>query len=323
MNNLFAHGYAVIIGVGADLPVTVKDATAIANLLCDPTRCAYPIEQVQLLTDEKARRRDILAALDTLAEQTSKDSDATAIVYFSGHGLAVPDAHLMPFGYNLADLSSTAISGDLFTEKLRAIRAKKLLILLDCCYAARQADAKAPTIPPTVIAQLTQSSGRVVIASSRTDEVSYTGNPYSVFTSALLEGFAGYGAFEQDGLARVMDIALYVGRMVPERTQDKQHPIIKVANLEDNFALAYYAAGATPIKKLDWSFQAPSTLRDPNTPQIATWRQMLANKRESLLLIEERISEYVIYQDVPLQLIKAKRQTEQEITELEQKIKFH
>jgi Caspase domain len=324
MTELFTHGYAVIIGVGADLPVTVQDASALADLLCDRTRCGYPVEHVRLLTGERARRSHILEALDGLVSQTAQDPDATAVVYFSGHGMEKPDAYLMPFGYDLADLSATAIEGRLFTEKLRAISARKLLVLLDCCHAGGQADAKDPTrrqtpMPPAIVDMLRQSSGRVIIASSRKDEASYTGNPYSVFTAALLESLAGYGAFERDGYARVLDLALYVGRFVPSRTGDKQHPIIKVSNLEDNFALAYYAAGEHHPKRLEW---APPLLAASNidTAQAATWRRMLANRREALLLIEERISEYVEYQETPIQLIKNQRKTEAQIAQLEQNL---
>ena len=147
MAQLFTHGYAVIIGVGADLPVTVDDATAVADLLRDPTRCAYPPEQVQLLVSQQATRTHILAALDKLATQTKNDPDATAVVYFSGHGIKTPDFHLMPFGYDLRNLDSTTITGRLFTEKLRAIQTSKLLVLLDCCHAGGQADAKIATLP--------------------------------------------------------------------------------------------------------------------------------------------------------------------------------
>jgi hypothetical protein len=36
----FSNSYALIVGIGADLPVTVKDATALYNLLIDPGRAA-------------------------------------------------------------------------------------------------------------------------------------------------------------------------------------------------------------------------------------------------------------------------------------------
>ncbi len=325
MSQLFTHGYGVIIGVGADLPVTVDDAQGIADLLRAPARCAYPPAQVRLLTNAEAHRDNILRALDQLAQDAQQDTEMTALVYFSGHGLEIPDYYLMPHGYDQADLDRTAIAGTTFTERLRAIQARKLLVVLDCCHAGGQAEAKGlpgakSPLPPTVRDELSASSGRVVIASSRKDEVSFTGQPYSVFTAALLEALAGYGAFEHDGYARVLDTVMWLGRKVPEKTNDRQHPIVKVSNLEDNFALAYYAGGDKAPKKLTWTMDVPTVTAGLNEAQVASWRRRLASRREALLLIEERMDEYIEYQDVPLQLIKNKRRTEQQVIELEQKL---
>lgn len=325
MSQNFRHGYAVVIGVGADLPVTIDDAQGVADLLRDPARCAYPSGHVQLLTGENARRDHILTALDTLAEQAQADSEATMIVYFSGHGLETPDYYLMPFGYNQADLHKTAISGGEFTERLRAIQAKKLLILLDCCYAGGQAEAKAlpvvkSPLPASFATELGKSSGRVIIASSRRDELSWPGKPYSIFTAALLEALAGYGAFERDGYARVLDTVIWVGRKVPERSNDRQHPIVKVSGLEDNFALAYYAAGDKFPKKLDWAVNVPTMLPELEDAQVAAWQRMLANYRENLLILEERMGEYMDFTAIPLQWTKNKRHFEAKIVELERKM---
>ena len=324
MSQTFSQGYAVVVGVGADLPVTIDDATAIANLLSDSSRCAYPAEQVRLLAGKKARRTDILSALSWLAKTTGQDD--TAIVYFSGHGMETPDYYLMPYGYNLADLEGTAIRGETFTEHLRAIQAKKLLVILDCCHAGGQAEAKGAIkspLPPSMIAQLGSSSGRVVLASSRKDEKSLylNGDPYSVFTEALLEALAGYGAFEQDGYARLLDLTMWVGRKVPERTGDKQHPIIKVSNLEDNFVLAWYAAGdKRPLPLSNEVCNISPIISELDASQVDSWQRMLTNYREGLMLIEERMSEYVDFTDIPLKLIRNKRLTEAKIADLEQKL---
>jgi protein-S-isoprenylcysteine O-methyltransferase Ste14/uncharacterized caspase-like protein len=325
MPKTFDKGHAVVVGVGADLPVTVDDATAVAGLLRDPGRCAYPARHVELLTGENATARNVLAALDKLAASATPDS--TAVVYFSGHGLEVPDYYLMPYGYNLNDLDGTAIPGDLFTEKLRAIGAGKLLVLLDCCHAGGQAEAKdlpgvKSPLPAGVAGELARGEGRVVIASSRKDEKSWVmpGHSYSAFTGALMEGLAGYGAFERDGYARVLDVALWVGRMVPDRTKDRQHPILKVSNLENNFALAYYAAGGEKPKALDWAPTVPTISDDLAEEEVENWRRRLASRREALMLIRERIDYYVEYEAVPLQLIKSERRTEKQIAELERKL---
>jgi hypothetical protein len=81
-----------------------------------------------------------------------------------------------------------------------------------------------------------------VIASSRAGEVSFAGKPYSVFTQALIEGLAGIGANEQDGYARVADLAMYTSWRVQARTKDRQHPVLNF-DKADNFKVAFYSGG--------------------------------------------------------------------------------
>lgn len=318
------HNRALIIGVGADLPVTVADAEGLAGLLADPGRCQFDPQRVTLLTGPQATREAILRVLEELV---GTPEDASVVVYFSGHGIEAPDYYLLPYGYNIANLAATCIAGAEFSEKLRVITAKRLLVLLDTCHAGGLAEAKGATaavkspLPPQVDAELSRSSGRVVIASSRKDEYSLTGRPYSVFTAALLEGLAGYGAFERDGYARVLDVAMWVGRKVPERTQDRQHPILKISNLADNYAIAWYAGGAKSPQPLLWA-REPVFNPGPDSAQARSWQRQLANYRENLLLIEERMSEYVMFADVPLQLTKNQRQMEARIIELEQRVRL-
>ena len=275
MPESFTNGYALVVGVGADLDVTVDDATAVAAQLTDAQRCGYEPDHVRLLTEGGATRADVLAGLQWLADSTG--SDDTAVVYFSGHGMETPGYYLMPNGYDTNALAETAISGDEFTTALRAINAGKLLVLLDCCHAGGMAEAKGvikSPMPPGLADALQAGSGRVVVASSRRDEKSWTGTPYSVFTDALLEGLAGYGAFEPDGYARILDTVLWLGRKVPDRTHDKQHPIVKVSNLSDNFALAWYSGGAKSVVPLPHAgsdlplVMSPATTAQQRTFQI-------------------------------------------------------
>jgi hypothetical protein len=327
----FAQGHAVIIGVGADLPTTIQDATALADFLQQPDRCAYPDSQVGLLAGSGATRAGILSALDKLAQSTTPDS--TVIVYFSGHGYRVETPsrsaafYLMAHGYDVHNLSETCISGKEFTARLRAIRSKKLLVLLDCCHAGGIAQPKAPMtlckspLPLQAEAVLAEGSGRVVFASSRADEESYLGKSYSQFTIALLEALAGAGAAERDGYARVLDMALYVGRMVPNRTEDKQHPILKVSSLENNFALAYYAGGSKEPLPLPQVAQAQSQVV-PTTIGVELaqgYRQLLDKYRYNLLEIEMQMAEFIDQRAVPLDLIRAREEAIKKIEQLKSK----
>ncbi len=326
MAKLYDSGFALVVGVGADLPVTVTDATAIHEHLTNPAYCAYPPGNVTLLTEKKATRDNVLAALDTLAAKANTVSDATAIVYFSGHGIEKPAPYLITNDFDWDQMDNTAIHTDIFTEKLRTIKAKRLLVLLDCCHAGAQGEAKSPMaktpipLSESAIKELGKSSGRVIIASSRKDEKSWTGDPYSKFTVALLEGLSGYGAFEEDGFARVLDIALWTNRVVPLRTGDAQHPVVKVSNLEDNFAVSYYAGGDESPKSLSYSPKIQGVADSFDEKQRATWYAMLGHRRTALLLIQERMNEYVLYQDIPLQYVLNERKTQEQIADLESKL---
>jgi|GEM_PF-5918598 len=65
---------------------------------------------------------------------------------------------------------------------------------------------------------------------------------------------------------------------------------------------------------------APVVAAGLDAAQVETWRRKLRNYRENLLLIEERMSEYVEFTDIPLQLVRNKRQIEARIAELERRL---
>jgi hypothetical protein len=276
MTSTFTHGHALLVGVGgSDLPNTVADANGLAGILTDPARCAYPPGQVHLLTGEQATRTAILAALDALAQTAAPQS--TVVVYFSGHGAHAASSlgdhyFLMPHGYDVAPLARTAIRGDEFARALRRIPAQKLLLLLDCCHAAGVGEAKTAglelvksPLPPEAQELFAEGGGRVLIASSQAGELSFGGRPYSAFTLALIEALCGQGASKLDGYVRVADLALHAREMVPQRTRNRQHPILSFEQA-DNFVLAYYAGGEAQPKGLP--FDAPIEIE----PEPGAWR---------------------------------------------------
>ena len=261
----FTQGHALLVGVGGDLPNTVDDANGIAELLLDPERCAYPPSQVTLLIGADATRDRVLDGLAQLAQRTGPEE--TVIVYFSGHGYRLASSigtlyFLMTYGYDVNKLGETAISGGEFVEKLRALQSRKLLLLLDCCHAGGLKETSAPIgqltkspMPPEAAPLLAAGQGRIAIASSRADELSYAGKPYSAFTLALAEALCGVGASAEDGYVRVMDLALHAGASVPRTTGDRQHPTVNDFQNADNFLVAYYAGGATKAKGLPFDPQ--------------------------------------------------------------------
>ena len=292
MSDSFVNGYAVLAGVGGNLPVTVTDASELHRVLVDPQRGAYPPHQVSLLTEAQADRDGILGALDELIERVAAAPDAVAMVYFSGHGGRFKrggevEYFLVPSGFDSTDRVGTAISDAEFTAKLEAIKARRLLVILDCCFAAGMPLLKAAgddavfessSLPPALLRRLDEGMGSVVVASSRDDEYSYVGEAYSVFTEVLLEALTGRGAAREDGFARVLNVLAYLFEEVPKRRgqgRPPQHPFVKkVYGLGDNFPICYYAGGA---KVLPASFGAEAA---PNLDHFA--REMLEKRRDSL-----------------------------------------
>lgn len=280
MSKKFEHGHALVIGVGADLKNTAQDAVGLAETLKDPERCAYLHKQVHVLTEQEATRVNILHKLKQLAQEAS--SDSTVIFYFSGHGYQITSSigqvyYLMPFGYDANQLYLTAINGTELADHLRAIPAQKMLILLDCCHAGGLDTAKSPgmelakaPLPPEARSLMAQGRGRVIIASSEAQELSYAGKPYSAFTLALLEALAGKGASQSDGYVRVADLALHAREMVPKRTKNKQHPILNFEQA-DNFVVAYYAGGDTQAKGLP--FKEEEVEIEPEPGAFAVFNQ--------------------------------------------------
>jgi hypothetical protein len=273
-SSAFEHGYALLAGVGQDLPCTALDAAALADLLKDPARAAYPPEQVALLTEAQATRRNILDVLKSLAKKTLADPEATVIVYYSGHGARIGSSadlstcYLLAHGHDIARPAETCISDREFSDAILGLHAKKLLVLLDCCHAAGiplakgAAERVTPALPPEALARLSAGEGRVVLASCRDDERSFTGSPHSVFTTCLLEALMGLAPAHL-GFARVLEVVCYVMREVPLR-EPRQHPFLcRAESLSESFPICRSAppraepqGGAKSASAPDWKRQA-------------------------------------------------------------------
>ncbi|MBN2395594.1 MAG: caspase family protein [Candidatus Atribacteria bacterium] len=244
-DSIFNYGYALIIGVAGDLRTTGNDAIALRELLIDEKYCAYPRDQVEHLVSVDATRDGILSSIERLQKKVIKKPKSTVIFYFSGHGIETPDYYLLPYDYNIYELSSTCISGKELTEQLMAIEAENLLILLDTCYAGGMVEFKHSPFPQVLLENVKKESGKVLIASSQKNQTSIIDGDNSIFTETILEALSGHGtSSRQDGRVYVDDVAMYVREQVSRRTKQKQQPFFDHTQT-DNFVLAYYAGGRT------------------------------------------------------------------------------
>jgi hypothetical protein len=267
VSQTFTHGHALLIGTGGNLPETVKDVERLAELLKDPQRAGYPQEQVRALVGPQASRAGVLKELNDLIARVKADPGATAIVYFSGHGVESLPAHgpptyaLLMGDYDPKQFLNTSLSGQQFTEKIQAIQAQKLLVMLDCCHAQGIPGVKdepggpqlQPAPLPRPLEQLALGSGQVILASCQAGQKSYTDGEHSLFTRVLLEALQGRGAAAADGYVRILQVISYLMAEVPKRaaTHGAQNPVLKkVLDLGDNFPLCFYAGGAKDVPGL-------------------------------------------------------------------------
>lgn len=249
-----AYNYALVIGVGntpsdprSSLPTTVNDALALQPILVDPMTCAYLPENVRVLNNETATLSSILDELKRLADHTTANPDSTIIVYFSGHGghLQADDRYfLVPSDIDPTDIEGSVLWASEFTERLRGIKAKRVLVLIDACHAAGMAAVKETSLlrasgfieapPPEGLLKSWQRSqptgstkqttsappqgeGRAIISSSRGDQSSYIrkDGALSIFTYHLLEALRGEANKTHDTSVSVSTLIGHLGRTVP------------------------------------------------------------------------------------------------------------
>ena len=292
MTQTFAHGYALLIGVGQcldsrfSLPVTVKDMQALRQILVNPNLCAYPDndQHVRLLHDQGATRSAILDGLTWLKDCATADPAATVIIYYSGHGWLDTTTHqyfLIPHEFDAYDWRDTALNAEALNQAIHQIPAQRRLVILDCCHAAGMATAKEeepePKLPRAVIPTaapkglidaLKQGEGRVVFTSCRGEQKSWIrpDRAMSVYTHHLIEALQG--AASQSGATEVtvFDLANHLGKAVLESAKamgKEQTPRFEMAETE-RFAIALLQGGKG-LPAEGWEAVKPQV----NVPQVS------------------------------------------------------
>lgn len=260
MSKSFPSGRAFIIGVGgydnlSDLGLApVYDADDVEKLLVSPKYCGYPTANVRVLRNKEASRSAIIAGLQDLAVQ-SQPSD-TVVFYYSGHGAqrtAGPDVgtYLCPPEFDGKRPRETGIEAEELSDLLQAIKAERLLVLIDACRSGAVARIKAEQGDDLLkwefggprLDKLAAGEGRVIISASDAHQSSWIVGRYrnSLFTHFVLEGLQGGVDDRSDGLIRVLDLFHYVASQV-RRERGDQTPVL-TTRTQDNFPVALRKGG--------------------------------------------------------------------------------
>lgn len=253
---MLTNAHALLIGIGNDLPVTVKDATAIYTILADKKLAGYPKENIILVTENNATRQGILDAFDTLISKI--DETSSVMLFYSGHGgLYEPwnQFYLVPNNFDPENYEETWVTAEELKDKIAQINSQRLIFFLDCCHAAgmtkslpeirlgktsKSAENKDPFKHADGLAQrIDDGKGMSIISSCREDQLSYImdGDSNSLYTKCLIEVLKGkHKRYFDEPFVRISEVVHYIFKKVPERNPI-QNPY---ANLQiyDDFILS-------------------------------------------------------------------------------------
>jgi len=200
--------------------------------------------------------------LSWLKSQADADTEATVIVYYSGHGLVrqtTGQYYLLPHDVEPSDIPGSALAARAFIVNLREIMARRLLVFIDSCYAEGMATAKDTSVlelppdfvqaalPKSLVDDLKQGEGRAVFTSSRSKQLSWIrpDGTMSIYTYHLIEALQGAGNHPGDTVVRLSNLMNHLSQAVPVNArklyQAEQIPFFDTAT--EDFPVARLRGG--------------------------------------------------------------------------------
>jgi uncharacterized RDD family membrane protein YckC len=205
------------------LRAPASDARALARVLADPHIGEF---EVRTLINEAAP--DVNLAVEEFF--SDRRPDDLLLLHFSCHGVKDEDGELYFATANtrLRRLGATAVAADFVNRRMNRTRSRRVVLLLDCCYAgAFERGMTARAGAGVALDSQFGGRGRAVITASNAMEYAFEGDDLtddqsgqpSVFTSALVAGLeTGDADRDQDGMVALDELYDYVYDKVREAT---------------------------------------------------------------------------------------------------------
>jgi serine/threonine protein kinase len=231
----------VVIGVGdylhgqriAPLRYAERDARALCRMLVDPAVCAFPRDNVAVLTHKRARRDRVVHYLSHWLPTRARGADL-ALIYFAGHGMVQAvgpreEGFLLPYDADPNDVVTRGVAMSDVGRWIDAVGAAAVVVCLDCCHAGKVVlRDPVPTatrdleLRPAVLARI-GGKGRFLIASCDQGQKSLEAEElgHGLFTYYLLQGLAGAGDRDRDGQVGVAELFTYVSAAVAQDARDR------------------------------------------------------------------------------------------------------
>ncbi len=263
---------AVLIGTSrytdpglTNLPAVAENLTDLARLLRDPGIWGLPKTNCTVISNPATAAE----VMDPIIQAAAQASD-TLLVYYAGHGLvARRDAELhLALTSSRPNAAHTALPYTTIRDELLDTRARRQVVILDCCYSGRALGRMAPDDAATLLADEAAIEGTYLIAAAAETRtaLSVPGETHTAFTAELLTtlrgGIPGQGPhLDLDTLYRHIETTL--------RAKQRPLPQRRIRNTADRLAFHNRAHAPTrPAPTPTASEPAPSA--GPPRPHPAT-----------------------------------------------------
>jgi hypothetical protein len=246
--------WALVIGISQfedsqlkPLAYSSKDARDFADLLLDPKVGRFEASHVHALTSGEVTTRQLKQELNWLARSASEDD--LVVIFLASHGtprnydtaevnyIATSDTKVVPADDLFATSLPMADLSDIVRTRVKSLRT---VIFLDTCHSGAattslpdraSAGAVDASASPVALDRIRQGVGRVIMTSSKPDEVSSEGPPFQngYFTHFLLLALR-----QNNGNATMDDVYAYMNQELPKAAQAvrrRQTPVLSRSDL--------------------------------------------------------------------------------------------
>lgn len=202
------------------LEATPRNVLALAEVLADPLMGGF--EKPETLIDPDHSK--MAETIETWLRSHTKDD--FVLLYIAGHGVMDLKRKLYfaaSSSRKVQDelVTSTAVSARNVHDWLQACRAKRQIVILDCCFSGAFGDLVAQDDGSIDVESVLGAEGRVVLTSSSSTQYSFQQREgkLSVYTNHLIEGItSGAADLDDDGKISTDELYQYTLRKVQEES---------------------------------------------------------------------------------------------------------
>ena len=248
--------YAVIVGIAhyrnlaakEQLQFSERDAQSIFTALISPEGGNFRVENVHLLTGDKATLANVRREIGTWLPSVAKPDDRV-LIYFAGHGFMFHGkGYLAPYDFERDRIAETGYPMDELGSVIGGkINARSKILLTDACHSGAITPEDTESINHT-LGDLNKSLFSLTASRAREQsfEVADLKGGHGVFTYYVVSGLEGAADTSGDGVVTADELAEYVHTQVREYTSNRQNPTSDKSNYDPDMLLAYVPSKARP-----------------------------------------------------------------------------